>query len=58
MFGPRGASRADILLVKEVDYEKRNLYILNVFALVSLKLNMILNLQIAKLRWCSSNALT
>ena len=43
MFGPRGASRADILLVKEVDYEKRNLYILNVFALVSLKLNMILN---------------
>ncbi|KAI1291952.1 hypothetical protein HDE_07304 [Halotydeus destructor] len=33
IFGPRGSSTAEILLVKELDFESKNLYSLNVLAL-------------------------
>lgn len=38
VFGPKGASKAEIILVKPVDYEKENLYSLTVLAIVCITL--------------------
>lgn len=36
IFGPRELSVAEIILLQPLDYEKRNLYVLKLLALVSL----------------------
>ena len=38
VFGPRGASKAELILTQELDYEKQNLYTLTVLAIVSVRL--------------------
>lgn len=35
VFGPRGASKAEIILLQELDFEKQNLYSITVIAIVS-----------------------